>query len=1626
MSISTLRFLSKIFVFLLVSWGVKASAQTITVNTITPNPVCAGTNVAVAYSYSGPQMYYNFFTVLLSDASGNFSPGTTLSTFRSETSGTATVSIPANVGTGSYKIKITSSEKQDANSQLSSSFTVSGIPTIAVTSPINICQTASPVSLANSITVPAGATAYWLSNNRITLTTYEAYDTGASNRQANDGNYTYFTTSTPNLTLFSVDYQINANQVANSLVLGIFDSAGNLLSTSSTTTTSSGSTVRTITNVFGYRIKVAGTYSIRVISGQGQLAKQSNTAQSSLSGLSLAAAGTRFENNFVFSTEVPSTIAPFPPTSEIGTTRYYVYGISSSGCEGITTSFIDVTVNAAPEITSPSGSNVCLNLTTAMTVNATGGTWVSSNPSVASVNSSGVVTGLALGSSVISYTLATAGCTPSLLVNVYKAPTNTYAMTGTGGSSCSPSGTSYVFGLNGSESGMSYQLTRGSNPVGSLVAGTGSAISFPAQTLGGDYTVYAVNPSSSACPKLMTGTKTITATNLAQPTGGSEHVYQANQFTFYSKESATSAVSITADNEIKFGFQNGNQANEQYLVETGKPIYVNANQSYLVTFDFNNTGLSGTELVNGLSVSFTNVTTTNNTPANIATPIASNSLGVNSYVSQSFVVKPSSTSGNAYLEIIFNFTGRPQLATTMYIKNIKITPIVCAGSNLVLGVVPAAGASASTTYAWYANAAGGTALQNSTSTTFTTPALSASTSYYAAANVTGGCESLRTQFDVTVSPTLNFGAQTTAICSGGTFNFIPDAAVDGTLFTWTSPKLGGANTAISAQTTPVSSISGTLPATSGTYTYTVTPIFGNCSGTAFTLTVNITSTQKIWTGAGNNTVWSNTANWSCNSLPTSGSDVVIQDVTSKPILDQDVVLGNVTFQGKATLSINGRSLTINGVISGSTGLIGSGSSQLIMGGTVASTLGFNQTVANGNLLGYYTQSKNAKVTLLNMLNVKTAVSLTGTSSILDATANAYLTLRATSAAENANIAALTGTAEIQGKVNIQYWFTGGAKKYRSTRMISSSINDAADANTFFIQLKNYMFITGPGNTSNGFDLGGGSQPNAVTLTTYVEPNLATVSQFSPLANILSATKSVKGKGYFLFYRGDRSHNISYKLSALNSSFAVPETQLVTITGKVNAANITGISFPVTNSNNPNDNYNGYNVLGNPFPSTISLKKLYADNPILGNISCTIINADGSYATVAAPVVAGGEPIVAPSTLNAQYIQPGQGFYVKATNSGSVIFNESIKVIDIYNPARLLDVGGTPAIELVSNGKVTSSVSATASSQNPTIAAKTDILRLNISDSENTNEGVLVFADGYSAGYEQRDAAFFGGNNTVSLSSLSSDDVSLAINFLPKIDEIKSVKLFVNSAESTALKMNFTDLSAISSKIMYLRDNYLHARVRITEANASYSFNIDKSIAASFGTERFVLDFEELPSPSKLISFEAVKNPATVLLKWRPAVATDNRFELERSKDQVNFSVIRSMDGNGSASYTHLDEAPILGHNFYRLKETTPGGAYLYSEVLDINFVEIANSSTVKKVILYPNPTSTDIRIDVSNDTRIQLSIFDMKGKQVISSIFEPNQAIKQNVSKLMNGFYFAEMKDLKTSQVIGVSKFYKL
>ncbi|MBC7745890.1 MAG: T9SS type A sorting domain-containing protein, partial [Flavobacterium sp.] len=689
-----------------------------------------------------------------------------------------------------------------------------------------------------------------------------------------------------------------------------------------------------------------------------------------------------------------------------------------------------------------------------------------------------------------------------------------------------------------------------------------------------------------------------------------------------------------------------------------------------------------------------------------------------------------------------------------------------------------------------------------------------------------------------------------------------------------------------------------------------------------------------------------------------------------------------------SFNIGSNILTINGAVTGAgstTGLTGSANSDLVIGGSGDLNLGFNQTSSPSRSIKNYTQSRNAIVTLSNNMELNELMNLTGSSAKF--ASNGYLTLIST-ATKNANIGQLLNGADVTGNVNVQLYITGVT---RSARYISTPINDndASLTKKTFAQIKDYVIITGP-QGGVGFDAGGKVQPYAITLALYNEKAEAKKPSYVSVSNIAQLINP--GIGFSMFFRGNRS---SYS-AKVNAPFATPESVTLSLNGPINKFSK---SVTLTNTNNPLDLYNGYNLVGNPYPSTIDFHQI--PKTVISDQFITVKpnGTQASYKEAGAVGNNGGT----------RYVQPGQAFYLITGQSSAVLtFVEAFK-----------------STQTLSNGFL-SAPKETLSMSNNRVLNKNiipGIIRINLQDAENTDETTIVFKQDESANADSQDVLFLSGS-TVSLSSLSDDDKKMAINMMPELKNINEVRLNVNSSSSGLLKLNFTDLSSTDGYQVFLKDALFSDTLQDVKKLPSYKFMVDKTSSATFGMNRLSVIFKPEPiEPPKLFTAEKIKSG--VELRWVAEKAKEiEYFEIEISTDSILFrkaGLISNASLTMNVEYSFVDKSPVSGKNYYRVKQVNRNGKFIYTSIKSVNLLAGNNF----KIVIYPNPAKDHIQIQLANRPigSIDAYIYSISGKKLNKINFATNENLNVNLAGLNPGLYLIELQEAGAKKVVGRAKF---
>jgi hypothetical protein len=171
-------------------------------------------------------------------------------------------------------------------------------------------------------------------------------------------------------------------------------------------------------------------------------------------------------------------------------------------------------------------------------------------------------------------------------------------------------------------------------------------------------------------------------------------------------------------------------------------------------------------------------------------------------------------------------------------------------------------------------------------------------------------------------------------------------------------------------------------------------------------------------------------------------------------------------------------------------------------------------------------------------------------------------------------------------------------------------------------------------------------------------------------------------------------------------------------------------------------------------------------------------------------------------------------------------------------------------------------------------------------------------------------------------------------------------------------------------------------------------------------------------PVELTSFSASVTGKTITLIWNTASELNNKgFEIQRSVNSKNWDAIAFVEGRGTSSsqaeYNYTDNTISSGKYYYRLKQIDYDGSYEVSNAVEV-FVGIPKGFVLEQN--YPNPfnPSTTIKFGFDNNTKAELRIYNVLGKEIATLFSETAEAgriynIDFNASELASGVYYYKL-----------------
>ncbi|MFD0765581.1 T9SS type A sorting domain-containing protein [Mucilaginibacter lutimaris] len=819
--------------------------------------------------------------------------------------------------------------------------------------------------------------------------------------------------------------------------------------------------------------------------------------------------------------------------------------------------------------------------------------------------------------------------------------------------------------------------------------------------------------------------------------------------------------------------------------------------------------------------------------------------------------------------------------------------------------------------------------------------------------------------------------------------------------------------------------------------------YTNTTATSTTITFGKGFDWKGGTATSGEYLWSTPANWANNTVPGS-SDIARFGV------------GTNTFTTQPTLSA---STTVSKIIIGPNTISSTNNATnlSLKASTLTATNGI--AVDAGGNLALSGTSNASRGTLTFGSSSSTVISPTGTLSAqyVNVTNNGTLTLLS-DATGSGSIGALIGSTltSAAAKTFVQRYISA----VRGYRLFSSPVTSDG-SNYSLAYLKSNAYITGSTGTTGGFDKSGSPtvyffrEDVAPSQTSFAGGNFRGVNNISniPYAfdNEASTYNIPVGNGFLFFFRGDRGI-INVNAATISTTKAGATT--FTASGTINTGSITvkpwytpGSAFlGYSTALAANAPIRGYNLVGNPYPSTINWEKynrngvnssIYGSNSLPSTIyvynSTTKQYASYQPNTNAITSVADTTTTIAPGNavssdgVASNMIASGQGFFIVANSTTpttqSLTFRETSKTSTLPATASIAKIMSLPSKQLMTTAPVAGAASADA------------IFRVKLAkDDVNTDAVTFVLNNKNDAKFSsEEDALDIGGNGAqVSLSAISADNILLSINRvpLPKLTpQILPITVDGNTTGLYSLKMDMLQNLPPLYQV-FLKDAFKGDSLDM-RANTTYNFNIDRNNAKSFGDKRFTLVIRQNPELGlKLLGFNGDKVTTGVKLTW---VAENEgnytNYTVERSIDNgQTFEIVGGLHATGDGKYNITDTKPIKGLNQYRLKQDDVNGTISYSKTVNIMYADV-ETVTIKAFNVYPNPVSNTVNVSIINPattaTTYTIKISNGSGSLVKNAVSK--QATWQtNVADLLPGTYFVQVINNTTSTVIGNGKFVKL
>jgi len=481
--------------------------------------------------------------------------------------------------------------------------------------------------------------------------------------------------------------------------------------------------------------------------------------------------------------------------------------------------------------------------------------------------------------------------------------------------------------------------------------------------------------------------------------------------------------------------------------------------------------------------------------------------------------------------------------------------------------------------------------------------------------------------------------------------------------------------------------------------------------------------------------------------------------------------------------------------------------------------------------------------------------------------------------------------------------------------------------------------------------------------------------------------------YFLFVRGDRS-----------------------VDGQINTTPTEVTLYTRGKLYSPSENLppviniqaDKWNLLGNPYASSIDFEKLQSTSPLKEGYYIwdpNLTESDysqyglGGYRLIL-PIEKGDYEVVPSSGNyadgNPPMIQSGQGFFVYSTSDGIIEFSEDAKSTQSENVFR--------------KGSITS--------------GKFSKIRTNLYTVLN---GKPVLLDGtlqlFVRGLSQKSSGYnlpkmMNSGENVALHS-DTGLLIVACRALPVEKDTIYYSLTGMNKRNYHLQVSLDEI-LIEEYEIFIHDSYLDVSHLLKKGESEIQFNVDEK-PLSAARDRFYLTFNKIEHPFAFHDEKAEADGESVLLTWKVKNQENVKFyELQYSSNESDFGVLKKVDASSTknASYQYFHIGPHSVQYFYRIRAILKDGRERFSKTLNLP-AHHKNS----QVSIFSNPARETIRIKLIHPSKGKyfIRLINSEGKTLKATTLyhtDISNTYKIDVRQLARGIYYLEVRSPKGEQEV--------